>query len=148
MEKLLRAFDAVAFLRQKGEQHGDIRNDHILIERGTGNHVWIDFDYQMSNPDYDIWCLGNVLCYVVGKGNHYFHEIRNNSIGYPPTPETLSLCEEDALLFFGHRVANLRKLFPYLPQELNAILMRFSARTPSLYDRIESLTDDLRGVFS
>jgi hypothetical protein len=81
----------------------------------------------MSNPDYDIWCLGNVLTYVVGKGNHYFHEIRNNPVSYPPTPETLSLCENDALLSFRHRVANLRKLFPYIPQRLSAILMRFSS---------------------
>jgi hypothetical protein len=36
MTKLLETFDALAFLRQKGEQHGDVRNDHILIERDTG----------------------------------------------------------------------------------------------------------------
>lgn len=147
MNKLLEAFDAIAFLRGEGEQHGDIRNDHILIDRETGKYVWIDFDYQMSHPDYDIWCLGNVLTYVVGKGNHYFREIRNNPADYPRTPETLSLSETDSLLFFKHRVANLRKLFPYIPEPLSGILMRFSSGTPRLYDRVESLTEDLRGVF-
>lgn len=147
MKRLLEAFDAIAFLRQRGEQHGDIRNDHILIHPETGKYVWIDFDYQMSHPDYDIWCLGNVLTNVVGKGSHYFHQIRNDPAAYPSAAETSSLCEKDALLFFKHRIANLRKLFPYIPEQLNRILLRFSSGSPALYDRVESLTDDLRGLY-
>jgi hypothetical protein len=143
MGRLLEAFGAISFLRRNAEQHGDIRNDHLLIESETGRYVWIDFDYQMSHPDYDIWCLGNVLTFVVGKGNHYFHEIRKDPTRYPPTEETRSLCGEDALFLFKHRVANLGKLFPYIPEPLNRILLRFSSGTPSLYDDVEPLIDDL-----
>jgi len=147
MRKLLEAFDAVAFLWQKAEQHGDIRNDHILIDPETANYVWIDFDYEVDHPDYDIWCLGNVLTCVIGKGNHYFNEIRKDPARYPAAAETSSLSTDDALFFFKHRVANLRKLFPYIPEKLGRILLRFSSVTPSLYESVQSLTDDLREVY-
>jgi len=147
MRSLLEAFDAISFLREHAEQHGDIRNDHILIDPETGKYVWIDFDYEMSNPDYDIWCLGNVLTCVVGKGNHYFNEIQKNPAAYPPNAETDSLCSADSLFLFKHRVADLRKLFPYIPEKLGRILLRFSSGTPLFYDSVRSLIDDLGEVY-
>ncbi|MEI7903440.1 MAG: hypothetical protein WCK89_24640, partial [bacterium] len=35
-------------LHDAGLCHGDIRNDHLLIERATGQYKWIDFDLNPS----------------------------------------------------------------------------------------------------
>jgi len=146
MGKLLEAFEAVAFLRQRGEHHGDIRNDHLLLERGTDRLVWIDFDYEMSDPDYDIVCLGNVLTCVLGKGNHYFKEYDRPADG--PGPEggarAPRLGPGDALMFYRHRIADLRKLFPYLPERMGRVLRRFSAGGFAPYPGVRALIEDVR----
>ena len=49
MDKLLEALKAMTFLLENGQQHGDIRNDHLLVQADTGRYVWIDFDYQVSH---------------------------------------------------------------------------------------------------
>ena len=41
---------------------------------------------------------------------------------------------------------NLAKLFPWIPTELNDILMRFSYGTQVFYENVRSLLDDLRPV--
>ncbi|MCP4752323.1 MAG: protein kinase, partial [Proteobacteria bacterium] len=45
LKKLVKAFEAILFLHTNGFRHGDIRNDHLILESDTGNYVWIDFDY-------------------------------------------------------------------------------------------------------
>ncbi|HQK19709.1 MAG TPA: hypothetical protein PLJ27_19775, partial [Polyangiaceae bacterium] len=55
--------------------------------------------------------------------------------------------EEDALVLYKHRIANLRKLFPYIPIELNEILMRFSLGTTEPYEDLDSQVRDLRSIF-
>jgi len=39
---------------------------------------------------------------------------------------------------------NLRKLYPYIPVELNRVLLHFSAGSEVFYDSVEELTEDLR----
>ena len=56
------------------------------------------------------------------------------------------LDEDDALVFFRHRLANVRKLYPYVPQELNDVLMRFSRSTTRFYDNLDAITGDLRQI--
>ena len=34
---------AIRFLHDNGEKHGDIRRDHILIDKHSGHYRWIDF---------------------------------------------------------------------------------------------------------
>ena len=47
---------------------------------------------------------------------------------------------------FRRRVMNLAKLFPWIPPDLNDILMRFSYETQVFYETARALLDDLRPV--
>ncbi len=144
MQLFIKAAEAIALLHRKELHHGDIRADHIIIDSRTGIYVWIDFDYQVSIP-YDVLCLGNVLHQVVGKGRHSLEDIRLQPSDYPDFKDTLTA--SDMSLMRRHRVANLRKLYPYLSADLNEILMRFSAGATDLYKDVDSLIDDLRLCF-
>jgi serine/threonine protein kinase len=145
MPRLTACFEAIAHLHRQGLHHGDIRADHIVINSQTDTYVWIDFDYEVSSASYDVFCLGNVLLQAVGKGRHSLEDIRLRPIDYPDVIN--SLTSSDMSLMFGHRVANLRKLFPYISAELNEILMRFSNGALDPYDNVGSLLADLRLVF-
>ena len=129
---------ALQRLHEAGLCHGDIRNDHLLIERDTGDYKWIDFDLSQEFPDFDIWSLGNILHCVVAKGFVAFSEalrIRPELSG--------KLHADDASVFFPHRVMNLRKVYPYLPAKLNEMLLRFSAGGQACYDQASQIVDDL-----
>ena len=141
--RLVGAFEAIAMIHERGYHHGDIRNDHILIDPKTDGLCWIDYDLSQDVPDYDTWSLGNVLVYVVGKGEHTFHDV---ATGQLPLPPGASLTRRDASAFVKYRVMNLAKLFPWIPPELNDILMRFSYETERSYQTVRALLDDLRPV--
>lgn len=129
---------ALQGLHDAGLCHGDIRNDHLLIERDTGSWKWIDFDLEQRGPDFDIWSVGNVLHCVVAKGFRTFQDairLRPQLAG--------SLSQDDASFFFPHRIMNLRKLYPYLPQKLNDVLLRFSFGARAGYDRVSQIADDV-----
>jgi len=146
LAELLKAFKAMAFLLSHGEQHGDIRSDHIIIEAATGCYVWIDFDYEVSHRDYDLWSLGNALAFAVGKGAHTFHDVLSNPSLYPGCPDKSCLLPEDCLLTRVNQVACLRKLFPYIPEKLNRILTNFSVGTTCFYEDVNVLLADLEEV--
>jgi hypothetical protein len=143
LRKLVDAFEAIAMIHQHGYHHGDIRNDHILIDQQTDQFRWIDYDFCQDIPDFDIWSLGNVLLYVVGKGEHTFHEVSAGRLRLAPGTK---LTKQDASAFFAHRVMNLAKLFPWIPGELSDILMHFSYGTEVFYETVRALLDDLRPV--
>lgn len=145
VQSLIGCIEAIAGLHIKGLQHGDIRADHILLKSQSSDYIWIDFDYLINHPHYDLFCLGNVLLQVVGKGRHSAHNIRDQHQKYPDLKEILT--PDDMSLMFQHRVANLRKLFPYLSADLNEILMRFSAGRTDPYRDLGSLISDLRSIF-
>lgn len=144
MHELIACIDAMADLHAHGQHHGDIRNDHIIIERESARYRWIDFDYEVNFSDYDVWSMGNVITYVVGKGMHTFREVNRHPSSYAPSP---GLTDDDALVLYRHRVANLRKLFPYIPRELNDVLMRFSMGTAEPYEDLKRQARDLEAVF-
>ena len=129
---------ALGRLHDAGLCHGDIRNDHLLVERETGSYKWIDFDLDQGFSDFDVWSVGNILQYVVAKG---FMTFRGAVDTWPELSGKLS--RDDASVFFPHRVMNLRKIYPYLPEKLNEVLLRFSFGTGACYDRISQITDDL-----
>lgn len=145
MAQIIPCIEALHEVHQQGLHHGDVRNDHILIAADTGTYTWIDFDYAVNFADYDIWCMGNIINYVVGKGLHTFRGLTANPATYPHFAGLLD--EHDAVALFRYRIANLRKLFPYIPLELNDILMRFSMGAIQFYDSLESQARDLRAVF-
>lgn len=143
LRKLIVSIEAIGFLHERGERHGDIRRDHLFVETATKNWRWIDFDYNYDlqvNPfGVDLFGLGNVLCYVIGAGIPDTHSLKREN------PAVLELLEPgDMSLVLPHRVFNLRKVYPYLPEELNRVLMHFAAATPVFYEHVEELLAELR----
>jgi serine/threonine protein kinase len=145
IQSVIGCIESIARLHANGLNHGDIRADHILLSSSTGPFTWIDFDYEVDDSDYDVFCLGNVLLQAVGKGRHSLHDVRLNPTMYPDYQGTLTY--EDMSLMFRHRVANLRKLFPLVARDLNDILMRFSVASTSPYRTVEDLLTDLRALY-
>ena len=145
MQLFIECIEAIAHLHKQGLHHGDIRADHIIVKSKTDTYVWIDFDYEVNSLNYDLFCLGNVLQQVVGKGRHSLDDIRLQPSDYPDFKNTLT--SWDMSLMFRHRVANLRKLYPYISEALNEILMRFSVGATDPYKNVDSLLEDLRFLF-
>ena len=145
MKEVLLCVDALAELQNKGLHHGDVRSDHIWIEKGTNRFVWIDFDYEVSHTDYDLWSMGNLIIRVLGKGVHKARDVERDGGGYPLCRERIT--PRDQVLLYNDRIANLRKLFPYIPVGLNDIAMRFSAGAVDFYPSLEKLSNDLHEFF-
>jgi hypothetical protein len=145
MKEVIACIDALAELQKKDLHHGDVRSDHIWIEQGTGRFMWIDFDYEVSHTDYDLWSMGNLIIRVLGKDTHRVRDIGRRPEDYPMCRE--SITPEDQVLLYNDRIANLRKLYPYIPQKLNDIAMRFSVGATDFYSNLEELSQDLRGCF-
>ncbi|GBC59561.1 hypothetical protein DENIS_0500 [Desulfonema ishimotonii] len=147
LRRLVTAFSAIAFLHRHGFRHGDIRNDHIIIERNTGRYVWIDFDYDFAaseNPfSLDIFGVGNILLYAVGRGFHTVHMIDSDRNVYGDLLERVT--PGDFSLLDKWRLMNLQKFYPYIPPMLNNILMHFSKSANVYYDVIDEIIDDLNG---
>ncbi len=142
---VLEAVRAIGRLHAAGELHGDIRNDHLWLDRDTGDWRWIDFDYTYEwteNPfGVDLYGLGNILLFTAGHG---FYTLRGLEAGRHDDVQGTGRVEPgDLSLFFGHRVMNLRKLFPYVPESLNRVLMRFAHRVEVLYRDVDEMVAEL-----
>jgi len=136
---------AIHFLHHAGEKHGDIRRDHILVEKETGLYRWIDFDFNFHSPAnpfaYDLFGLGNVLAFLVGGGDLLVGDLKRDR------PELFAtLLPGDLNIVFRNRIVNLRKIYPYLPEDLNNVLLRFSQASEVYYERTEELLEDLSAV--
>jgi hypothetical protein len=125
LDKLVGSIEAMAFLHERGLEHGDIRNDHIIIERGTGAYRWIDFDYTVNYSDFDLWSMGNILTYAIGQGIITCRQAAAG--GAPHQVGRASITADDSLLLYGYRLANLRAVYPHVAPALNDLLLRFSA---------------------
>lgn len=145
LKDLVKLFDAIRFLHLNNYTHGDIRNDHIIRENSTGNFVWIDFDYNFETPEspfsLDIFGLGNILNYTIGKGFHTYYNLKNDRYVYKDVIDTLSY--DDFSLLEGRRLINLRKLYPQIPHTLNNILMHFSSGADITYESVDELIEDM-----
>jgi hypothetical protein len=143
LDRYIACVEAIAFLHEHGEKHGDIRRDHILVDQDTGLYRWIDFDYNFLHREnifgYDLFGLGNVLMYIAGKGDVLIQDLYEKH-------RTLldAIRPEDVNIVFNNRLANLKKVFPYLPRKLNDMLLRFSKGSTVFYDTIGQFLDDLR----
>jgi hypothetical protein len=132
------AFAGIDELHRAGLCHGDIRNDHLFVEAGTGRYRWIDFDLDQESPVFDLWSAGNILQYVCAAG---FLSFRDVSEKYPEC--SAALTHEDASVFFPHRVMNLGRVYGYLPSGLNKILSRFSFGSRVRYERMRQVAADV-----
>jgi hypothetical protein len=59
-------------------------------------------------------------------------------------PALGELREEDVNIVFNNRVANLKKIYPYIPESLNRVLMHFSKGANWFYENTTQLLDDLK----
>lgn len=145
LRNLSKAFEAISFLHRNGFKHGDIRNDHLFVERTTGNYVWIDFDYDYEtteNPfSLDIFGLGNILTYTIGKGFHTAYMIQTDKDTYGRAVDRLT--EDDFSILDKRRLVNLKKIYPIIPSTMNNILMHFSKKTEIFYELVDEIVEDI-----
>jgi hypothetical protein len=146
ISKLIKAFESLGYLHKNGFRHGDVRNDHIIIEQDTGNYVWIDFDYDyesLENPfSLDIMGIGNILLYTIGKGFHNLNEKVDGKLLYSDLIKRVE--PEDFSILHKWRFMNLKKLYPYIPAGLNDILAHFTAGAELFYDSVDEILGDLK----
>jgi hypothetical protein len=142
LNHFLECVEAIRFLHEQGEKHGDIRRDHIFIDRHTSQYRWIDFDFNYRHREnmfgYDLFGLGNILVFLVGMGDVLVQDLikkNHSALGM--------LGKEDVNIIFHNRIVNLKKVFPYLPDSLNQILMHFSKSANWFYENTAQLLDDL-----
>ncbi len=143
LDNFIECIKAIRFLHEHGEKHGDIRRDHILIDRDSGHYRWIDFDFNYTQSEniysYDLFGLGNILMFLAGKGDVLLLDLKNRK-----NPVLNKLYQEDLNIVFHNRVANLKKIYPYIPESLNLVLMHFSKGANLFYENTTQLMDDLR----
>lgn len=146
--KFLGACEAIALLHELGEVHGDIHLDHLMREYETGAYRWIDFDYAyetQANPfGLDLFGLGRILSCLVGKWTHTPQTLRELGIDF----DTARLSREDFSCVHGNEIMNLRKVFPYIPERLNRVLLHFSGGADICYETVPEFMDDLRASAS
>ena len=135
----------ISLLHAHGLKHGDIRRDHIYVDHEDGRFRWIDFDYDFYLPErpfaLDLFGLGNVLLFILGRKN-----FRPADILHDPElgPEVFArLDTNDLSLVAADRVFNMQKIYPYIPDCLNDILLHFSAGTDVMYDSVDEFYNDL-----
>ncbi len=78
--------------------------------------------------------------FLAGKGDVLLLDLKNRK-----NPVLNNLYEEDLNIVFHNRVANLKKIYPYIPESLNLVLMHFSKGANLFYENTTQLMDDLRG---
>ncbi|MFZ5980360.1 MAG: hypothetical protein ACOYVF_06980, partial [Candidatus Zixiibacteriota bacterium] len=146
LKKLTDSLEAIARLHHHGTCHGDIRNDHIIVDRDTGRFRWIDFDLNQHVSDFDVWSIGNIINYAVGKGINSFHAVLKN-VKFPLEVRQ-SLTAADASAFYEYRIMNLKKLYPYISPRLNDILLHFTTTPQSYYNSVGELLEDYYKMLS
>lgn len=145
LEKFIGACEAIGFMHSHGEKHGDIRRDHIWVESGTQKYRWIDFDYSFDfyeNPfALDLFGLGGILAFITGKGDCTAGYLLERGF---MKEDLAGLTKNDFSIVFHHRLVNLRKIYPYIPEKLNNILLHFSRGTDVFYDTVDEILGDLK----
>ncbi len=133
---------AIKFLHDHGEKHGDIRRDHIIWDEETQANRWIDFDYNFQQGEslfsFDLQGLGNVLIFLAGRGDVLVADLYHKQRELFDT-----LWGEDLSIAYKNRVANLKKIYPYIPESLNRILLHFSQGTNFFYETTDQMLENL-----
>jgi len=145
LRRFLKSVEAIILLHQHGLKHGDIRRDHIFVDRDEEHYRWIDFDYDFYLPErpfaLDLIGLGNILLFILGRKNFRPIDVLQNPEMGERVFETLHI--NDISLLSRDRVFNLRKLYPRMPKCFNDILLHFSAGTNVMYDTATEFYTDL-----
>lgn len=146
LNRFLECMASISLLHSKGIRHGDIRRDHIFVERRTGIYKWIDFDYDYYIPErpfaIDLFELGNIMVYLTGRDDFHPRTILSTEgLGEQALAKVLP---QDYSLLATNKVINLKKLYPYVNEKLNNIFLHFSTGTEVFYESVEELTGDLQ----
>ncbi|MBI5324154.1 MAG: hypothetical protein HZB41_02555 [Ignavibacteriae bacterium] len=139
LRKLHDSFLAIKLLHKNKLCHGDIRNDHIFVERSTGVYKWIDFDLKQDVSDFDMWSMGNILSYTAGKGIRTFSQIIKGNEFTDDVKNSLEFSDSSA--FHNYRIMNLAKLFPYIPPQFSDMLQHFTINPKAFYSGIDEFCD-------
>ncbi len=142
LRHLAGCIEAIEFLHDRGTCHGDIRNDHIIIDAETGEYRWIDFDLNQHVSDYDMWSIGNIINYAVGKGITTFSKVLKDE--KVPDRVKAGLSPSDASAFYEYRIMNLKRIYPYLPKGLSDILLHFTVQPKAFYTTMQQLHREFR----
>jgi hypothetical protein len=142
LDAYIELVQAIRFLHDNGEKHGDIRRDHIIMDKVTGRNKWIDFDFNFIHREsmfgFDLFGLGNVIIYLTGRGEVTQQAVKQQD------PETFDrLTADDMNIIFNNRIVNLRKIYPYIPGDLNLVLLHFSVGANVYYESTQQLLADL-----
>lgn len=145
LNDFLKATEAIIFLHSFGFKHGDIRRDHILIDRGKNHFRWIDFDYDFYLPErpfaLDLIGLGNILLFILGRKNFRPMDVLEDPKMGEKVLATVNY--NDLSILSQDRIFNLGKLYPILPKIFNDILIHFSSGTEVMYDTVQEFYDEL-----
>ncbi len=138
------AIYAIGKLHHHGERHGDIRRDHLYIDYKSNRWCWIDFDYTFKFYEHpfglDLFGLGNILVFLVGMASITVQSLQKMEFEDGKRPH---ITQNDLSVAIGNRIINLQKIYPYIPDELNQILMHFSAGAEVFYSMTDELLEDL-----
>jgi hypothetical protein len=142
LDECIEMVEAIKFLHDHGEKHGDIRRDHILYDRERNINRWIDFDYNYQHREsmwgLDLQGLGNIIIFLTGRGDVLVADLYHNQRKLFD-----SLWGEDLNISYKNRVANLQKIYPYIPDSLNRVLLHFSRGAKIFYENVDQLLSDL-----
>ncbi len=142
LDEYIELVEAIQFLHKHEEKHGDIRRDHIIKEKDTGKCRWIDFDFNYLHREslfsYDLYGLGNILVYMTGRGDVTVQNLQEER-----SPAYDHLEREDLNIVFNNRVVNLKKVYPYIHDSLNLVLLHYSLGANTFYDDTGQLLNDL-----
>ena len=76
--------------------------------------------------------------FLVGKGDVVLQDLQRRN------PALLDrLTEADTNIVFHNRIANLKKIYPYIPEALNLVLMHFARGARWFYEHTGQLLEDL-----
>jgi hypothetical protein len=142
LDEFIGIVEAIGFLHENGEKHGDIRRDHLIKDETTGQYRWIDYDFNYRHGEsrfaYDLFGLGNILVFITGRG-----DVTTNRL-LATAPDVMDrLNDDDVNIVFHNRVANLRKVYPYIAESLNRVLLHFSNGAQVYYETTGELLEDL-----
>lgn len=144
LAKFIGSCEAIADLHAQGELHGDIHLDHLMREYETGDYRWIDFDYAyeaQANPfGLDLFGLGRILACITGKWLHTPQTLHELGIKF----DTSLLNENDFSCVHKNEIVHLKKVFPYITDSLNRVLLHFSKGAELCYDSVGEFVEDLR----
>ena len=90
---------------------------------------------------YDLFGLGNILIFLVGGGDITIQQLQADE-----SSVLAELGPEDMNIIFNNRVADIQKIYPYVPDALNYILLHFSNGANLYYENTQQLLQDLAEV--